>query len=97
MSYDVTSAKYVSGYKIKVTFENGKSGVCDFSEFIERGGIFSRLKDVHFFRRFEINRELGVLTWGNEIDIAPETLYSKATGEPLPDWMEVDAKEKMTV
>lgn len=25
--------------------------------------------------------------WGAEIDIAPETLYSLATGESLPEWM----------
>ena len=23
----------------------------------------------------------------NEIDIAPETLYTETTGNPLPDWM----------
>jgi len=32
-------------------------------------------------------RGLGVLTWGDEIDIAPETVYAEATGTPLPGWM----------
>ena len=40
-----------------------------------------------FFRKFSVNEELGVLTWENEVDIAPETLYAEATGEPLPQWM----------
>jgi hypothetical protein len=39
---------------------------------------------------FTVNHELGTLTWQNEIDIAPETLYSEATGSPLPDWVEAD-------
>ena len=25
--------------------------------------------------------------WGDEIDIAPETLHAEATGTPLPEWM----------
>jgi hypothetical protein len=40
-----------------------------------------------FFKNFAINEELGVLTWGDEIDIAPETLYSEVTNAPLPEWM----------
>jgi hypothetical protein len=42
---------------------------------------------MDFFKNFKINEELGVLTWGDEIDIAPETLYSVATNSPLPEWM----------
>jgi len=41
-----------------------------------------------------VNEELGVLTWGDEIDIAPEVLYSEATGSPLPRWMIEEEEEK---
>jgi len=44
-------------------------------------------RDLTFFREFRVNEELGTLTWGGKIDIAPETLYAAATGAPLPDWM----------
>ena len=87
MSYDVKSANYIKDYKIEVTFENGKSGIIDFQPYIKKGGIYSKLKDIDYFKSFQINHELGIITWDNEIDIAPETLYSEATGEPLPDWM----------
>lgn len=87
MSYDVISANYVKDYKIRVTFENGKSGTIDFLPYIKKGGIYSKLKDIEYFKRFHINKELGIITWEDEIDIAPETLYSDATGEPLPEWM----------
>ena len=50
-------------------------------------GVFKRFRDLAFFREFRVNEELGTLTWGDEIDIAPETLYAAATGAPLPDWM----------
>jgi len=88
MIHDVVSAVYKGGYRIEVTFDDGKSGVVDFSRYLARGGVFERFRDIEFFRRFTVNPELGVLTWDNEIDVAPETLYSEATGAPLPGWME---------
>ena len=89
MLEDVISAKYKDGYKIEVTFENGEEGVVDFSKYLSRGGVFEKFKDMDFFKNFKINKELGVLTWADEIDIAPETLYAEATGSPLPDWMDL--------
>jgi len=88
MTPDVISAEYQGGYRIKVTFEDGKTGVVDFSKYRDRGGIFARFGDLAFFRRFRVNEELGVLSWNDGLDIAPETLYSEATGAPLPSWME---------
>ncbi len=88
MLRDVVSANYKGGYKIEVTFEDGASGIVDFSKYLSEGGIFEKFKDMEFFRKFKIHDELGVLTWGDEIDIAPETLYAEATNSPLPDWMD---------
>jgi len=87
MLRDVISAKYKGEYKIEVTFEDGASGIVDFSKYLLKSGVFEKFKDMEFFKNFKINEELGVLTWGDEIDIAPETLYSKATNSPLPEWM----------
>ncbi len=85
---DVITARYLNGYKLEVTFDDGKSGVVDFSRYLKRGGVFERFKDVEFFKNFIINHELGTITWQDEIDVAPETLYSEATLSPLPDWVE---------
>jgi hypothetical protein len=87
MLRDVISAKYKDEYKIEVAFEDGASGIVDFSKYLLEGGVFEKFKDTEFFKNFKINEELGVLTWGDEIDIAPETLYSEATNSPLPEWM----------
>jgi hypothetical protein len=85
--HDVVSATYKGGYKIEVTIDDGKKGVVDLSKFAERGGVFKRFRDLQFFRAFKVNEELGALTWNDEVDIAPETLYAEATGTPLPEWM----------
>jgi hypothetical protein len=87
MIHDVVSAVYRGGHKVEVTFDDGKKGVVDFVKYLRRGGVFERFKDMDFFRSFTINKEIGTLTWQNEIDIAPETLYADATGSPLPDWV----------
>lgn len=88
MYYDVVSAEYLEDYTLKIWFADGKSGIVDFTPYIRKGGIFSRLAELEIFKSFSVNQELGVLTWQGEIDIAPETLYSEATQGPLPQWVE---------
>ena len=91
MLHDVVSAIYQRGYLIELEFDDGRRGTVDFSEYLEREGVFERFRDLEFFRNFTINKDLGVLTWGDEIDIAPETLYAEATGTGLPAWMNPDS------
>ncbi len=88
MIHDVVAGVYEGGYKIALTFDDGKSGTVDFSKYLESVGVFERFKNIEFFKNFAINHELGVITWGDAIDIAPETLYAEATGSSLPDWMQ---------
>ncbi len=92
--YDVISAEYVGDYGIKLCFANGKTGIVDFAGFIAKGGIFRKLADLENFKKFAINSELGVITWDNEIDIAPETLYCEATQEALPQWVEKEGLKR---
>ena len=94
MYKDVVSAHYRGGYTIEVIFEDGAKGTIDFTKYLSKGGVFDKFKDIEYFKSFQINNELGVLTWENEIDIAPETLYAEATGEQLPNWM--DSQETQT-
>ncbi|MBI4962673.1 MAG: DUF2442 domain-containing protein [Desulfomonile tiedjei] len=88
MIHDVVAAVYKGGYRIELEFDDGKRGVVDFSKYMAKGGVFERFKDMEFFREFSVNAELGTLTWGDEVDVAPETLYAEATGSDLPSWME---------
>ncbi len=88
MIKDIIFASYKGEYKIELTFENGASGIVDFSKYLSRGGVFNKFRDIDFFKDFKINKDLGVLTWGDEIDVAPETLYADTTNSNLPDWMD---------
>ena len=93
MIHDVISAEYRGAYNIEVVFDDGKSGIVDFTIYLRKGGVYDLFQSLEFFKRFEVNRELGVLTWEGGVDIAPETLYSEATGSPLPDWMTPDEEK----
>lgn len=86
--YDIISAQYLDSYKIKLTFEDGKSGIVDFSIYLRRNGVFEKFKDISFFKSFRLDKEIGNITWNSEIDIAPEVLYCEATRSSLPQWME---------
>lgn len=97
MHYDITEARHVEGYKIEVTFEDGKRGIADLKSYIEKGGVFSRFSDLEYFKDFHINKELGALCWRDGVDIAPEVLYHEATMQPLPAWMSNSPEGKKAV
>ena len=88
MLHDVVKATYRGDYQIELQFEDGQRGIVDFSKYLQRGGVFERFKDIEFFRAFSVDPEFGTLIWGEEVDVAPETLYAAATGSKLPAWME---------
>lgn len=92
MIHDVVSAVHRGDYRIELVFDDGKRGVVDFSKYLARGGVFSRFEDLEYFRNFSVNHEIGALTWGDDLDIAPETLYAEATGAALPSWMTSDER-----
>ena len=82
MEFEVINAKYIKDYKIELFFENGKHGIVDFTKYVGNNDVFKSFNDINFFKNFKI--EFGSLIWGNgELDIAPETLYEKATGEKV--------------
>ena len=69
--YDVLKASYIDGYKLELVFENGKTGIVDFQHYAKKGGVFNHFADREYFKRFYVNKELGVLCWPDDVDIAP--------------------------
>ena len=72
---DVAEIEYVSGYSYRVVFDDGMSGVVDFSDYLDRGPVFAPLRNLDFFRQARIDG--GTIAWPNGADIAPETLYDR--------------------
>lgn len=71
----VVAAEYLSGYKIKITFDNGVARIADCAPWL-KGEVFEPLKDVEYFQRFFVDG--WTVSWPNGADIAPETLYEES-------------------
>ncbi len=70
----VVRAEYRGAHRIHLTFNDGSSGVVDFSRWM-RGAVFAPLRDPESFARFFLDG--GTVSWSNGADIAPETLYAE--------------------
>jgi hypothetical protein len=70
----VVDVRCVGSYRLHLEFEDGRSGVLDFSS-EEWSGVFEPLRDPSFFRQVELDDELGTIVWPNGADFAPETLH----------------------
>ena len=68
----VTSAKYVSGYTLELTFNTGEVKTFDFSKLYSTG-ICKKLQDMTYFKNFQLDGR--TVDWNNEIGFAPEYLY----------------------
>ncbi|VEN73159.1 conserved hypothetical protein [Candidatus Desulfarcum epimagneticum] len=67
----VIEAKYIDGYKVWLSFNDGARGEIDLSSELY-GEIFEPLKDISFFKSFSL--EGHTLSWRNGADFAPEFL-----------------------
>ena len=81
----IVSVRHIQDYQLEMVFTNGTRAKLDFRHrIVGRGGVFTPLEDVDFFRRVRVDPEAGTLVWPNDVDLDPDVLYSEATGTPLP-------------
>ena len=73
---EVTSAEYVEGYKIRVSFNTGQSGIVDLKDDLW-GPMFDPVKDPSVFKRFKVSETLHTICWENDADFAPEFLLDR--------------------
>lgn len=76
MFVHVIKAEYLSGYKIRIKFNNHKSGVIDLKNELY-GEVFEPLKNTAYFKTFHLDKNAKTLSWDNGADFAPEFLYAK--------------------
>lgn len=69
----INSAKYLSGYKLWIAFDDGTSGEVDLSNEL-KGSMFEPLKDLAEFQNVTVDPELETIVWPNGADLAPEFL-----------------------
>ena len=73
---EVTSAEYIDGYRIRVCFNTGVTGVVDLEDALW-GPVFEPLGDLKTFRQLSVSEVLHTICWGNDADLAPEFLHDR--------------------
>lgn len=68
------SAEHLSGYSLRLRFEDGRVGVLDLEDQLW-GEMFLPLRDIEQFKDFRIDKRLSTIVWSNGADLAPEFLY----------------------
>lgn len=73
----LTEVKALSGYRLKVRFQDGLEGLVDMSNLVrsENAGVFAALHDENVFR--QVFLDYGAVTWPGEIDLAPDAMYEE--------------------
>lgn len=72
----VIDAKHIKDYTLYLRFSDGSEGKVDFEQELE-GEIFEPLRDIPYFKDFNVDQELHTIVWPNGADFAPEFLYEK--------------------
>ena len=79
----VIKVEALDDYKLRLEFDDGVVGVADLSSLVGKG-VFSLWRDVTEFRKVLIGSS-GELVWGDQIDLCPDSLYMKVTGQQPED------------
>ena len=74
MTPKLESARYVGGYRLELTFEDGRVGEIDLEDELW-GEVFEPLRDPDQFKDFRVDEELQTIVWSTGADLAPEYLY----------------------
>lgn len=71
------------GHRLDLTFDDGIQGSVDLSDLAGQG-VFSLWCDRRFFEAVRIGSS-GELVWGDQLDLCPDALYLRMTGQRPED------------
>ena len=72
---DIISVKTHDDYTLELVFENGERRLFDMKPFLDRKPFAKLLNSTLFFKA---SVHYGTVTWPGNIDIAPETLWTRS-------------------
>lgn len=70
----VKDVKYLSDYKLQLTFEDGSVRQVDLATRLD-GEVFEPLKEMGHFKTVCLNSDLDTIVWNNGADMSPDFLY----------------------
>jgi hypothetical protein len=80
MLRDVAEVRPLDGYRVFLRFNDGVQGELDLEPLlVPFVGVCAPLRDLARFREVFVDTEGGTIAWPNDVDLAPEVLYSMVT------------------
>lgn len=76
-AWRVMQAETLPGFQLRVRFVDGVEGIVDMAQRVrsKNAGVFAALADPARFAQVQI--ENGVVTWPDELDLAPDAMYDE--------------------
>ena len=71
----ITRVEPQSGYRLRLSFADGLEGIVDFTSIIEKGGVFSPMRDPAFFARVELHFNGRLISWPGELEFCADALW----------------------
>ena len=81
---DIVRVECLEGCRLLLNFEGGEERIVDVARLVPFDGVFAALSDPAFFRRVEVNADLGTIMWPNGADLCPDVLYEAGIPAPAP-------------
>ena len=75
----IVSAEPLSDCRLKVTFNDGVSGIFPV-EPERRGGVFLKLLDPRIFNAVTVNPDFGCVEWPGGVDLCPDAMHQAMAG-----------------
>lgn len=78
----IVSAKPLPGFRLKVAFNDGLTGIFSV-EPERRGGVFLKLLKPSVFEDVTVNPDFGCVEWPGGIDLCPTTMLRTMAGSQV--------------
>lgn len=78
----VTDVAYAGEYKLRIQFEDDEIKLVDLASHLD-GPVFEPLKNLSYFKSFQLNPDIDTVVWPNNADFSPDFLY--CIGVPIEE------------
>lgn len=78
----ILNAAAESGYRVRLTFDDGDTVCVDFGPVAAGGGIFTPLGDPDFFSQVRVEEGGRVLAWPGELEFCADALWLQTHAAP---------------
>lgn len=79
----VTEVEALPGFRLRVAFTDGLTGIVDMSALVHspNAGVFAALADPPHFAK--VTLQYGTVSWPGDLDLAPDAMHAALQKQPV--------------